>query len=111
MIEPTDEMVQLAVKKFLHAPGVTIREIDAAMREALAEVFAIFVQRVEGARDTGLCDCYDPRDPENEPTSPRTGEPMDHHCDCRAVETAAVLLGDGTKTQHAAACGCGRAEP
>lgn len=41
MTEPTDEMVQLAVKTFLDAPGVTIREIDAAMHEALAGVLAI----------------------------------------------------------------------
>lgn len=40
-IEVTDEMVQLAVRKFMDAPGVTIREIDKAMREALAGVFAI----------------------------------------------------------------------
>lgn len=41
MIDPTDEMVKLAVKKFVDAPGVTIREIDAAMHDALAAVFAV----------------------------------------------------------------------
>lgn len=41
MIEPTDEMVQLAVKQFLDAPASTIGEIDTAMREALAGVLAI----------------------------------------------------------------------
>jgi hypothetical protein len=41
VIEPTDEMVQLAVDKFLHAPVVTIREIDAAMRDALTAALAL----------------------------------------------------------------------
>ncbi len=44
MIEPTAEMVKLAVKKFVDAPGVTIREIDAAMHDALAAVFALLEQ-------------------------------------------------------------------
>ena len=41
MIPVTDEMVQLAVDKFLSVPAVTIGEIDASMREALAAVLAI----------------------------------------------------------------------
>jgi len=41
VIEPTDDMVQLAVGKFLDSQAYTIGEIDAAMRDALAAVFAI----------------------------------------------------------------------
>jgi hypothetical protein len=37
--EPTDEMVQLAVKTFLDAPGTNIVEIDAAMRAALLAAY------------------------------------------------------------------------
>lgn len=52
MIEPTDEMVKLAVKKFVDAPGVTIREIDTAMREALVAVFALVERDQAPAADT-----------------------------------------------------------
>jgi hypothetical protein len=52
-----------------------------------------------------LCDCP-PRE-EDTPVSPRTGEPMDHHCDCQAVRAAAILLGADSLTSHAKACGHG----
>ena len=74
--------------------------------EGLAAVLAIVERdqaaRVEGKRDEGLCDCGC----DDEPVSPRTGKPMDHHCDCRAVTTAGVLLGDRRKTKHVAECVC-----
>lgn len=42
MIKPTDEMVHLAVDKFLNHPELNnIGEIDTAMRETLAAVLAI----------------------------------------------------------------------
>jgi hypothetical protein len=103
MIEATDEMVQLALDVFLVSPTDNIAQIDAGMAKALAAVLAVFVQRIEGPRSTGLCDCDDV---DGDPISPRTGQTMDHHCDCLAVETAAVLLGDASKTQHANACSC-----
>jgi DNA-binding XRE family transcriptional regulator len=41
VIQPSDQMVQLAVDKFLDSPAATIGEIDGAMRDALAEVLAL----------------------------------------------------------------------
>ena len=41
MIEPTDEMVQLALDVFLATPTGSIAQIDAGMSEALAAVLAI----------------------------------------------------------------------
>lgn len=55
MIEPTDEMVHLAVDKFLNHPEMNnIGEIDAAMRDTLAAVLAI-VERDYSLR-AALCD-------------------------------------------------------
>jgi len=41
VIEPTDEMVQLALDVFLATPTDSIAQIDAGMRDALAAVLAI----------------------------------------------------------------------
>lgn len=41
MIEPTDEMVQLALDVFLASPTDNITQIDAGMAKALAAVFAL----------------------------------------------------------------------
>lgn len=62
------------------------------------------IANVEGANDTGICDCsgYD-----SVPISPITGKPIDHHCDCTAVSVAAILLGDRRLTRHAKECSCG----
>jgi hypothetical protein len=84
---------------------------QACLDVRLAAVLPIaerdLVARVEGKRDTGLCDCAC----DSEPTNPRTGKPMEHHCDCRAVTTAGVLLGDRRKTRHVAECTCDWDEP
>jgi hypothetical protein len=78
----------------------SIAQILAVAATRLADAHAI-----EGKRGEGLCDC-DGND--DEPTSPVTGDPMDHHCECRAVQTAAVTLGSVARTEHAARCLCGR---
>jgi hypothetical protein len=72
---------------------------------AVAATRLVDVRSVEGKRGEGLCDCDGADD---DPISPITGEPMDHHCECRAVLTAATLLGSVARTQHAARCLCGR---
>lgn len=101
MIEPTDEMIYA----FAGEPEITATDAHA-IRVGLAAVIPLverdLIARVEGKRDTGLCDCarYDV------PISPRTGLPMEHHCDCPAVTTAGVLLGDRRKTRHVAECTC-----
>jgi hypothetical protein len=41
VIEPTDEMVQLALDVFLTTPTDSIAQIDAGMRNALAAALAI----------------------------------------------------------------------
>ena len=41
MIEVTDEMVQLALDRFLATPTDTIAQIDEGMRDALAVVLAL----------------------------------------------------------------------
>jgi hypothetical protein len=58
--------------------------------------------RIEGPRGHGICDC---EGTDSDPTSPTTGLAMDHHCDCRAVQTAATFLGAYSRTKHAEACG------
>ena len=78
----------------------SIAQILAVAATRLADI-----QAIEGPRGTGLCDC-DSND--DDPISPVTGDPMDHHCECRAVETAAAMLGSVARTQHAARCLCGR---
>lgn len=90
----------------------------ARLKKPLSEMEAIGVAEVltgEGdprtafcdeleAPGTPLCDC-EPRSQENPATSPRTGEPMDHHCECRAV-LASQVLRKGRKTLHGNACHC-----
>jgi hypothetical protein len=61
-------------------------------------------RRLEGQRGEGLCTCADADD---DPISIKTGEPMDHHCDCAAVEAAAAVLGSASLTRHHAECVCG----
>ncbi|GAA3750303.1 hypothetical protein [Micromonospora maritima] len=51
-----------------------------------------------------LCDC---RPDLNAPVNPTTRLHVDHHCDCAAVETAALLLGAFSRTAHAQQCVCG----
>lgn len=52
-----------------------------------------------------LCDCS--RE-ENPPTlASDRSVIMSHHCDCRAVETAAAFLGAYSLTAHCIQCGCG----
>lgn len=101
MIEPTDEM-RRALRKA--ADGACLCSVCANHRVAavIAIVERDLIARVEGKRDTGLCDCACDDDPVN----PRTGRPMEHHCDCKAVTTAGVLLGDRRKTRHVAECTC-----
>lgn len=109
MIEPTPEMI--AAFDAVWSQRMVLSDYRTDVRDALAAVLAIderdLIGRVEGKRDTGLCDCAC----DDEPISPRTGKPMDHHCDCRAVTTAGVLLGDRRKTRHVAECTCDWDEP
>jgi len=102
VIEPTDEMVADAMQAH-NTTGAYGPVVEAV----LAIVERDLIARVEGKRDTGLCDCACDSDPVN----PRTGLPMEHHCDCRAVTTAGVLLGDRRKTRHVAECTCDWDEP
>jgi hypothetical protein len=54
-----------------------------------------------------LCNgCLPYEDPDEEPTNPVTGKPMDHHCECAAVLAAATILGSGSATVHARQCIC-----
>lgn len=117
MIEPTDEMLAAFLAAWDHENRVIndsageYVETGARDRAGLAAVLPLverdLIARVEGKRDTGLCDCAC----DDEPVSPRTGLPMEHHCDCRAVTTAGVLLGDRRKTRHVAECTCDWDEP
>jgi hypothetical protein len=97
VIEPTDEMVEAFEREGTGGYGDIVDT-----RAGLAAALALFVRRIEGKRDTGLCDCVC----DDEPVSPRTRKPMEHHCDCMAVTTAGVLLGDRRKTRHVAECTC-----
>lgn len=56
------------------------------------------------APGSALCDCMGA---DSLPTNARTGARMAHHCDCRAVEAAAVMVGAYSRTAHAAQCGHG----
>lgn len=59
MIEPTDEMVNLAVDKFLKHPELNnIGEIDTAMRETLVAVLAI-VERDQAAQRKQLSEALE----------------------------------------------------
>lgn len=82
-------------------------EAEAAMPVVLA-VWPLAV--AEGRRqaaeaierpDSALCDC--PRE-DSTPTNPESGVEMDHHCDCAAVEAAAMMLRSYSATQHGQQC-------
>jgi hypothetical protein len=66
-------------------------------------VIAGLARFVEGPASP-WCTCTDVN---NLPISPATRKVMHHHCDCQAVDVAAVLLGSYTKTVHAGQCGHG----
>lgn len=68
----------------------------------LAAYGASLAQTLE-APDSPLCDCVRV---DNPPTNPYTQSRMDHHCYCRAVEVAAILLGGYEATAHADQCVC-----
>lgn len=99
MIEVTDEMVKL-----VYAEIDFVRHGDDGIAEGLAAALALFVKQAEGARGSGLCDCYGT---DSDPTNSETGASMDHHCDCAAVITAAKLLGAYSATVHAEQCSHG----
>lgn len=103
MIEVTHQMVHAFIRGYADADDGSSKVIleNTAERAGIAAVLALYLRQVEGSRGAGLCDCDDVDSP---PTSPRDGTPMDHHCDCRAVITAAVLLGAYSATQHAKQC-------
>lgn len=102
MIVPTDEMRQ-AFQVAAGWPGPPWR-FGQDVANGLAAALTVFVREVEGARGSGLCDCYGA---DTEPTNQMTGSVMDHHCDCRSVITAAMLLGAYGETVHAQQCGHG----
>lgn len=106
MIELTDEMVHTFIRAYSDAddgsPEVILGSI--AERAGLSAVLALYVRQVEGTRGSGLCDCAHS---DSAPANPHDGSPMDHHCDCRAVVTAAMLLGAYGETVHAKQCGHG----
>jgi hypothetical protein len=104
VIEVTDEMVATFDQGVDRETGYLSRPQAEVVRAGVSAVLALFVQNVEGQRGSGICDC-DCSD--SEPTSPRDGSAMDHHCDCRAVITAAMLLGAYSETVHARQCGHG----
>lgn len=103
LLDPSDDLLA-AFDDGVERLGYRGRLESEVIRAGLAAVLPVLIGRVEGPRGTGLCDCADT---DSAPTSWRTGEPMDHHCDCRAVEAAAVLLGGRGQTRHHTACGCG----
>lgn len=76
----------------------------AAFERGKAEERARLIGELE-ARGSLLCDCaHEDTCGGSQPTNPVTKQPMDHHCDCSAVDAAATLLGDPKKTRHAAQC-------
>lgn len=87
-----------------HGPdvGETIDLDTACNRAGLAAALRVILAAAE-APDSRLCDC--PRR-EQQPVNPIIKAPMDHHCDCAAVWTAAILLGSEHETVHAGQC-CG----
>jgi hypothetical protein len=105
MIVITDEMMRTCWEAIDRRAVNRTRGPDGKthlLSVGLSAVLESFVRQVEGKRGFGLCDC-DGAD--SDPT--RDGNPMDHHCDCRAVATAAALLGAYSKTVHAKQCGHG----
>ena len=80
------------------------RQDIPAMLAEIVRLQGVLSGRIEGQRGSGLCDCSSA---DSEPNSPASGERMDHHCDCRAVTTAAMILGAYSATAHADQCGHG----
>jgi len=74
--------------------------VKAVAATAVDAAWPAFVAAVEGVASP-LCDC--PRN-EEPPINPYTRQIMDHHCDCKAVTTAAALLGPGVSTRHGGQC-------
>lgn len=60
------------------------------------------------AEGSPLCDCQGPDS--NPPTSPKTGQRMPHHCECRAVLTSRVVRAGATWTRHTRECVCDHME-
>lgn len=104
MIEVPDEMRE-AFQVAAGWPGPPWK-FGPDVAKGLAAALALFVRQVEGTRGSGLCDCDDV---DSDPTNAATGAVMDHHCDCRSVVTAAMLLGAYSETVHAEQCGHGTA--
>lgn len=109
MIEINDEAVQLALAARSHAlvdrpdPMVLSEErLTQMMLEAAAPAIREQFARNLEAKGSPWCDCR--HEGGNEPTSPRTGELMAHHCECAAVKTAAAVLGPGKLTAHEQEC-------
>ena len=103
------EAVRLALVARSHAlidrPDPTAlseeRLTEMMLEAALPAIRAEFAARLE-ARDSPLCDCR--HEGGSEPTSPRTGLPMAHHCDCATAKLAAMVLGPGVLTTHERDC-------
>lgn len=94
--------------------GVEMARLEKPLSEleavAVAEVLTgeadprtAFCDELE-APGTPLCDC-EPGLKGHAPVSPRDGESIDHHCECRAV-LASKVLRKGEKTQHGRRCVC-----
>lgn len=73
------------------------------MREPQRFTRGEFADELE-ARGSILCDCDRPGS--NPPTSPRTGQRMDHHCECAAVKASATVRRGESVTRHGRECGC-----
>jgi len=68
----------------------------------ISDPLALAAVRIEATpRGYGLCDC-DAAD--SDPTNATTQQAMDHHCGCRAVLTAATIMGAYSRTRHGAQC-------
>ena len=94
------------VDVLLHDSPDTQEWVDvlaARVVDALAEV-GFRDARVLERPGSALCSC---RSEANAPVNPKTGTYIDHHCDCVAVEAAALLLGAFARSEHARQCVCG----
>lgn len=104
MIVVSDALIAAFDRGVDRETGYLNRPKAEVIRAGLRDALALFVRDVEGVRGSGLCDCADA---DGDPTNPKTGAVMDHHCDCRSVSTAALLLGAYSETVHAEQCGHG----
>jgi hypothetical protein len=85
-----DDRIFAAFHRALYRPTVKLIEADTQRKVA---------KEIE-AKGSPLCDC-DSSD--GEPTNIRTGEPMDHHCDCAAVRAVEAAF-PGQRTRHQDQC-------